>query len=108
VERQAGVVLAADQDARALFSGNQQMHNLPFPNDPTPVVIAAKRVGVHPVTIHRWIREGSLPAWRVGPTGWGKKRRVVVSMVQLMARCVEPVISTPERAAKRAAEKTAY
>jgi excisionase family DNA binding protein len=67
------------------------MHNLPYPSDPTPVAIAAKKLGVHLSTLTRWIKAGEVPAWRVGPTGFGRKRRLFVSMSQLLARACEPV-----------------
>jgi excisionase family DNA binding protein len=81
------------------------MHNYPFPDDPTPVVEAAKRLGIHRVTIGRWIRDGKLPAWRIGPTSWGMKRRLVVSMRLTMQLCTERVVSRPQAAAARAEEK---
>jgi len=68
------------------------MNQQPFPHDPTPLAVAAKRLGIHHCTLTRWIKAGLVPAWRVGPVSWGRKRRLVVSLSQLLARTVEPLV----------------
>lgn len=73
------------------------MNNSPLPHDPTPVAIAAKRLGIHATTLTRWIKAGLVPAWRVGPVAWGRKRRLMVSLSQLLARTAEPVIVNQKR-----------
>ncbi len=69
-------------------------HRFPFPDDPTPVVDAARRIGVHVTTLTRWIRAGYVPAWKVGPCAFQQKRRLVVSLSQLLALAAEPVPAT--------------
>ena len=65
----------------------------PFPHDPTPLVTAARRVGVHRTTLLRWIKAGHLHGWRVGPCGFQQKRRIVVSLSEVLALATEPILS---------------
>lgn len=64
---------------------------LPYPSDARPLVEVAKRLGIHPITLRRWIKDKHVPAWKVGPTAWGRKRRVFVSLSAVLARATEPV-----------------
>jgi excisionase family DNA binding protein len=67
------------------------MNEYAYPTDPIPLVDAAKRVGVHRTTVLRWIKEGTIRGWKLGPCGWGKKRRIMVSLSQVFALVVEPM-----------------
>jgi excisionase family DNA binding protein len=42
---------------------NQQLR----PKSAVDIVTAAERLGVHPMTVRRYIADGRLPAHRVGP-----------------------------------------
>lgn len=65
-----------------------------YPSDAISVGEAAARLGISPDTIKRWGRNGHIQTWKVGPTAWGKKRRVYVSLSELL-RCTEPAARKP-------------
>lgn len=104
--RPFGSLPGDSQDARRpLLLSEEQMNHANYPADPISVVDAAKRMGVHKNTIRNWIKIGAVNAWKIGPAGWGRKRRVMVSMAQVLACVVEPVIpqsgSRPDAASRR-------
>lgn len=42
---------------------------------------AADRIGIHRVTLHRWINEGTVPVYRLGPN----RRRIRVADLDALA-----------------------
>lgn len=55
------------------------------------VAEAANLVRVSPSTIRRWIREGNLPAYRLGPRRVGLKRDDLSSLIMPVRLVSEPV-----------------
>src|SRR3954452_17410107 len=55
------------------------------------VTEAANLVRVSPSTIRRWIREGNLPAYRLGPRRVGLKRNDLAALIAPVRAFPEPV-----------------
>jgi excisionase family DNA binding protein len=62
------------------------------------VTEAATLVRVAPSTIRRWIREGNLPAYRLGPRRVGLKREDLATLVTPISTGVEKAIERPDDA----------
>ena len=62
------------------------------------VTEAANLVRVSPSTIRRWIREGNLPAYRLGPRRVGLKRDDLATLVTPIHTGIEEAIQRPDDA----------
>src|SRR3954447_17061257 len=62
------------------------------------VTEAANLVRVSPSTIRRWIREGSLPAYRLGPRRVGLRRNDLATLVTPINTEIEVGIERPDDA----------
>ena len=62
-----------------------------LPDDLTPTKKAARAVGAHVSTLHRWIQRGFIRGWRRRACGQGV---TVVSMAEVRAMC-QPVRIKP-------------
>ena len=62
----------------------------------------AERLGVHPSTVTRWVRDGHLPAWRIAGTTRIDWDEVVHVLVERRGEVAERAFA--ERAAQPSAE----
>lgn len=83
-----------------LYSKREHDGNTRRPNGPD----AAKLIGVHRVTLYRWIKDGVLPAWRVGLRKLRVSRGDLLKQVQPQGRPV-PVSSSARKRRERETDR---